>query len=153
MGGRREEGRAEREATVRCRLNTVLPRPWGAPPSDPKLDEGARPLHPHHQSLDGSCPGRGSTPGKAALSSQGLSLLRVEGHPLAGSQHPGENPSLLQGGQSGRVAVAAAAAKLLQSCPTLCDPINGSPPGSPIPGILQARTLERVAISFSNAGK
>ena len=48
---------------------------------------------------------------------------------------------------------AAAAAKLLQSCPTLCDPINGSPPGSPIPGILQARTLEWVAISFSNAWK
>ena len=47
---------------------------------------------------------------------------------------------------------AAAAAKLLQSCPTLCDPIDGSPPGS-IPGILQARTLEWVAISFSNAWK
>ena len=47
--------------------------------------------------------------------------------------------------------VAAAAAKSLQSCPTLCDPIDGSPPGSPIPGILQARTLEWVAISFSNA--
>ena len=46
---------------------------------------------------------------------------------------------------------AAAAAKSLQSCPTLCDPINGSPPGSPIPGILPARTLEWVAISFSNA--
>ena len=51
---------------------------------------------------------------------------------------------------SGRVA-AAAAAKLLQSRPTLCDPIVGSPPGSPIPGILQARTLEWVAVSFSNA--
>ena len=48
---------------------------------------------------------------------------------------------------------AAAAAKSLQSCPTLCDPMDGSPPGSPIPGILQARTLEWVAISFSNAGK
>ena len=46
---------------------------------------------------------------------------------------------------------AAAAAKLLQSCPTLCDAIDGSPPGSPVPGILQARTLEWVAISFSNA--
>ena len=43
------------------------------------------------------------------------------------------------------------AAKSLQSCPTLCDPIDGSPPGSPIPGILQARTLEWVAIAFSNA--
>ena len=49
------------------------------------------------------------------------------------------------------VAKRAAAAKSLQSCPTLCDPRDGSPPGSPIPGILQARTLEWVAISFSNA--
>ena len=48
-------------------------------------------------------------------------------------------------------AAAAAAAKSLQSCPTLCDPIDGSPPGSPVPGIFQAITLEWVAISFSNA--
>ena len=48
-------------------------------------------------------------------------------------------------------AAAAAAAKSLQSCSTLCDPIDGSPPGSPVPGILQARTPEWVAISFSNA--
>ena len=61
--------------------------------------------------------------------------------------------------QSGKVplggnplaAAAAAAAKSLQSCPTLCDPIDGGPPGSAIPRILQARTLEWVAISFSNA--
>ena len=51
------------------------------------------------------------------------------------------------------VAAAAAAAKSLQSCPTLYDPIDGRPPGSPVPGILQARTLEWVAISFSNAWK
>ena len=51
------------------------------------------------------------------------------------------------------VAAAAAAAKWLQLCPTLWDPIDSSPPGSPIPGILQARTLEWVAISFSNAWK
>ena len=49
------------------------------------------------------------------------------------------------------VSAAVAAAESLQSCPTLCNPIDGSPPGSPIPGILQARTLEWVAISFSNA--
>ena len=49
--------------------------------------------------------------------------------------------------QSGTAAAAAS----LQSCPTLCDPIDGSAPGSPVPGILQARTLEWVAISFSNA--
>ena len=47
------------------------------------------------------------------------------------------------------VISVAAAAKSLQSCPTLCDPIDGSPPGSPVPGILQARTLEWVTISFS----
>ena len=50
-----------------------------------------------------------------------------------------------------RPSVAATAAKSFQSCPTLCDPQDGSPPGSPVPGILQARTLEWVAISFSNA--
>ena len=50
-------------------------------------------------------------------------------------------------------ALIAAAAKSLQSCPTLCDPIDGSPPGSPVPGILQARTLEWLAISFSKAWK
>ena len=50
-------------------------------------------------------------------------------------------------------AAAAAAAKSLQSCATLCDPIDGSPPGSPVPGILQERTLEWVAISFSSAWK
>ena len=48
---------------------------------------------------------------------------------------------------------ATAAAKSLQLCPTLCDPIDGSPPGSPVPGILQTRTLEWVAIAFSNAWK
>ena len=51
----------------------------------------------------------------------------------------------------GKASAAAVAAKSFQSCPTLCDPIDGSPPGSPVPGILQARTLEWVAISFSNA--
>ena len=55
--------------------------------------------------------------------------------------------------QKSAAAAAAAAAKLLQLCPTLCDPIDGSPPGSPVPGILQARTLLWVAISFSNAWK
>ena len=49
------------------------------------------------------------------------------------------------------LVIMNAAAKSLQSCPTLCDPIDGSPPGSTVPGILQARTLEWVAISFSNA--
>ena len=51
------------------------------------------------------------------------------------------------------ITAAPASAKSLQSCPSLCNPVDGSPPGSPIPGILQARTLEWVAISFSSAGK
>ena len=56
-------------------------------------------------------------------------------------------------GKGDYVTAAAAAAKSLQSCPTLCEPIDGSPPSSPVPGILQARRLEWVAISFSNAWK
>ena len=66
---------------------------------------------------------------------------------------PGESCTTYYGICSGGdiiSAAAAAAAKLLQSCPTLCDPIDGSPPGSSVPGILQARTLEWVAMSFSN---
>ena len=57
----------------------------------------------------------------------------------------------LKSGSRYQVGAAAAAAKSLQSCPTLCDPIDRSPPGSPVLGILQARTLEWVAISFSKA--
>ena len=53
------------------------------------------------------------------------------------------------GDQDWHTYTAAAAAKSLQSCPTLCDPIDGSPPGSPVPGILQARVLEWGAIAFS----
>ena len=74
--------------------------------------------------------------------------------PLWGEQEDQESVSTVaQAGRGchGDVA-AAAAAKSLQSCPTLCDPIDGSPPGFPVPGILQARTLEWVAISFSSRG-
>ena len=60
---------------------------------------------------------------------------------------------LLIHSSKGQVRDLGAAAKLLQSCPTPCDPIDGSPPGSAVPGILQARTLELVAISFSNTWK
>ena len=67
-----------------------------------------------------------------------------------GSQRA-HSPSYKNGCRGSAYPAAAAAAKSLQSCPTLCDPIDGCPPGSPIPGILQARTLEWVAISFSNA--
>ena len=65
----------------------------------------------------------------------------------------GKKSQLRKSGKELNWVAAVAAAKLLQSCPTLCDPIDGSPPGSPIPGILQARTLEWVAISSSNAWK
>ena len=63
--------------------------------------------------------------------------------------NPTDVDNLITG--SSAAAAAAAVAASLQSCPTLCDPIDGSPPGSLVPGILQARTLEWVAISFSNA--
>ena len=68
--------------------------------------------------------------------------------------HPGTEPSSLKSPAlaDGFLPLEPpAGAKLLQSCPTLCDPIDGSSPGSPVPGILQARTLEWVAISFSSA--
>ena len=87
-------------------------------------------------------PGGKITPGSQLLTDLdekrlGFSLLGFSGEGMGDSM----------------VIKSAAAAKSLQSCPTLCDPIDGSPPGSPVPGILQARTLECVAISFSNAGK
>ena len=66
---------------------------------------------------------------------------------------PCSKSKLLKNTNTQYFTCAAAAAKSLQSCLTLCDPIDGSPPGSPIPGILQARILEWFAISFSNAGK
>ena len=65
-------------------------------------------------------------------------------------RHHKGSTEVAKGSQAADQAATAAAAKSLQPCPTLCDPIDGSPPGSPVPGILQARTLEWVAISFSN---
>ena len=87
--------------------------------------------------LSCSLPGDRPDPGIKPMSP----ALQVDSLPLSHQGRPYAN------------AAAAAAAKLLQPCPTLCDPIDGSPPGSPVPGILQARTLEWVAISFSNAWK
>ena len=72
-------------------------------------------------------------------------LVSIHHFPIKGK------PGLLEEVVDSRVAAAAVAAKLLQSCPTLCDPIDGSPPGSPIPGILWARILEWVDISSSSA--
>ena len=68
-----------------------------------------------------------------------------------GKSGSGRNALHTECGPLQKAAAAAAAAKSLQSCLTLCDPRDGSSPGSPVPGILQARTLEWVAISFSNA--
>ena len=68
-------------------------------------------------------------------------------------KNAGRNINNLRYEDDTTLMAAAAAAKSLQSCPTLCDPIDGSPPGSTAPGILQARTLEWVASSFSNAWK
>ena len=73
-----------------------------------------------------------------------IDLLEVQGTLKSLLQHHTSKASILQ-------CSAAAAAKSLQLCPTLCDPIDGSPPGSPIPGILYARILEWVAIFFCNA--
>ena len=78
--------------------------------------------------------------------SESLSLVCV-------GQKERKNLNELFGQLKMKLKLLAAAAKSLQSCPTLCDPIDGGPPGSAIPGILQARTLEWVAISFSNAWK
>ena len=76
-------------------------------------------------------------------------------HPMCVTQSSDQelNSCAYWGEECNEWGFAAAAAKSLQSCLTLCDPIDSSPPGSPVPGILQARTLEWVAISFSNAWK
>jgi len=75
-------------------------------------------------------------------------VTREEG--TAGTHRSSTKGNFFKVGKCNHLA-AATAAKSLQSCPTLCNPIDGSPSGSPVPGILQARTLEWVAISFSNA--
>ena len=82
--------------------------------------------------------------------------MNLEGIMLSGGKKKKQSPKvtnyMISFAQHSR-NYAAAAAKSLQSCPTLCNPIDGSPPGSPVPGIFQARTLEWVAISFSSAWK
>ena len=87
------------------------------------------------------------------LPSMGSHRVRHDGSDLAAvaASHSQESSPTPQFKSINSSALSLYAAKLLQSCLTLCDPIDGSPPGSPIPGILQARTLEWVAISFSSA--
>ena len=80
----------------------------------------------------------------------GRPILCGEGSPQQ-TFSPAPPPALGSETVASLAGLAAAAAKSLQSCPTLCDSIDGSPPGFPVPGILQARTLEWVAISFSSA--
>ena len=107
-------------------------------------------------------------PGLISFRMDWLDLLVVQGTLRSLLQHCSSKASLLQRsafftvqlshpyittGKTIALTAAAAAAKSFQSCPTVCDPIEGSSPGSPVPGILQARTLEWVAISFSNACK
>ena len=108
------------------------------------------------------------TPGLISFRMDWLDLLAVQGALKSLLQHHTSKASILlrsafftvqlshpymtTGKTIALTTAAAAAAKSLQSCLTLCDPIDGSPPGSSVPGILQARTLEWVAISFSNAG-
>ena len=75
------------------------------------------------------------------------------GHPFLALNSESRSSIFYCLGEIFSAGIVYAAAKSLQSCRTLCDPIDGSQPGTAIPGILQARTLEWVAISFSNAGK
>ena len=93
--------------------------------------------------------------GASAFSKAILNIWTLLGHVLLKLGLENLSISLLAKGgtncESTTEVYSAAAAKSLQSCPTLCDPIDGSPPGSPVPGIFQARTPEWVAISFSNA--
>ena len=94
-----------------------------------------------------------STPGSSVHGILQTTILEWIALPFSrGSSWP-RDPALRVASLTLSHHAAAAAAKSLQSCPTLCNPIDSSPPGSPVPGILQARTLEWVAISFSNAWK
>ena len=92
---------------------------------------------------------RGSSQQRSAKQSKANTLSSLCIRVLRASAHV--NTVTLTHTLQHRPAAAAASAKSLQSCPTLCDPIDCSPPGSPVPGVLQARTMEWVAISFSNA--
>ena len=121
--------------------------PWDFPGNSPGVD--------CHFLLQGIFPTQGSNPGLLHCR-QTLYRLSHQGSPLGHGRAPLrfnhlQSPFLNSRKLEKKITMntVTAAAKSLQSCPTLCDPIDGSPPGSPVPGILQARTLEWVAISFS----
>ena len=99
----------------------------------------------------GSVPGLGRSPGKGNGDPFQYSCLENPMNREAWQAPVHAQDCDLARMQSTFNSAAAAAVKSLQSCPTLCDPIDSNPSGSPVPGILQARTLEWVAISFSNA--
>ena len=88
---------------------------------------------------------------KAINHSLQQTMTQAQGRYTTESGYKGQRKTLAL--KMGQEWIHSAAAESLQSCPTLCDPIDSSPPGSPVPGILQARTLEWVATSFSNAWK
>ena len=109
---------------------------------------------PKYRSFSFSISPSNEHPGLISFRMDWLDLLAVQGTLKSLLQHHSSKASILQCSAfftAAAAAAAAAAAKSLQSCPTLCNPIDGSLPGSPIPAILQARILEWVAISFSNA--
>ena len=131
----RRRGEAQFGQTIQHQIPPASPYGW---PSSPPLASSARPgalrLKCHLPNIEGSR-GRGQ-------------VTRVSRRPAGKGSSPPISQSCIT-----TAAAAAAAAKSLQSCPILCDPIDGSPLGSSVPGILQARILEWVAMSFSNAWK
>ena len=122
------------------------------PPPSPKICSISRPLHPWCHPAISSPDSLFSSP--QSFQHQGLFQWVSRSHQVIKIlELQLQYQSFQWGFRLPWAAAAAAAAKSLQSCLTLCDPIDGSPPGSPVPGTLQARTLEWVAISFSNAWK
>ena len=143
VGGRRRalpEAQVARVAGVRARHSLVLP------PVLPPPDQEGLPVEPPGDAASTSAPGGSpsSVSGRAAPSSS--RSWNDQNCGPAGGAAAGKPSCAFPA-----LATPATAAKSLQSCPTLCDPIDGSPPGSRIPGILQARIMEWVAISFSSA--
>ena len=146
---------------ILCRPLLLLP---SIPPSI-RVFSSESALHirwPKYWSFSFSISPSNEHPGLISVGMDWLDLLAVQGTLKSLLQHHSSKASILRSAffivqlshpyiTTGKTIALTAAAKSPQLCPTLCDPIDGSPPGSPVPGILQARTLEWVAISFSNA--